>query len=53
MYHTANFKVKSQDSDDMYNSKTSAAEDHQEVSANDGIIEETSHLASNIDMAEQ
>jgi hypothetical protein len=41
---TANSKVKSQDSDDMHNSKTSAAKD---------LIEETSHTASNIDMAEQ
>jgi hypothetical protein len=51
-YPTANSKVKSQDSDDMHNSKTSAAEDHQEDSASNGIIEETSHPASNIDMAE-
>jgi hypothetical protein len=33
--------------------KTSAAEDHLEDSASNGIIEETSHPASNIDMAEQ
>jgi hypothetical protein len=52
-YPTANSKVKSQDSDDMHNSKTSAAEDHQEDSASNGIVEETSHPASNIDMGEQ
>jgi hypothetical protein len=52
-YPTANSKVKSQDSDDMHNSKTSAAEDHQEDSASNEIIEEISHTASNIDMAEQ
>jgi hypothetical protein len=33
--------------------KTSAAKDYQEDSANDGIIEETNHPASSIDMAEQ
>jgi hypothetical protein len=37
----------------MHNSKTSATEDHQEDSANNGIVEETSHPTSNIDMAEQ
>jgi hypothetical protein len=37
----------------MHNSKTSATENHQEDSTSNGIIEETSHLASNIDMAEQ
>jgi hypothetical protein len=37
----------------MHNSKTSAAENHQEDSASNGIIEETSHPASSIDMAEQ
>jgi hypothetical protein len=52
-YPTANFKVKSQDSDDMHNLKTSAAENHQEESASNGIIEETDHPASSIDMAEQ
>jgi hypothetical protein len=52
-YPTTNSKVKSQDSDDMHNSKTSTAADHQEDSASNGIIEETSHHASNIDMAEQ
>jgi hypothetical protein len=52
-YPTANSKVKLQDSDDMHNSKISAAEDHQEDSASNGIIEETSHPASNIDMAKQ
>jgi hypothetical protein len=51
-YPTVNSKVKSQDSDDMHNSKTSATEDHQEDSASNGIVEETSHPASNIDMAE-
>jgi hypothetical protein len=35
----------------MHNSKISAVEGHQEDSASDGIIEETSHPASNIDMA--
>jgi hypothetical protein len=53
MYPTANFKVKSQNLDNMHNSKTSAAEDHQEDSASNGIIEETSHPISNIDMVEQ
>jgi hypothetical protein len=38
---------------DMHNSKTSVAEDHQEDLASNGIIEETSHPSSNIDMAEQ
>jgi hypothetical protein len=52
-YPTANSKVKSLDSDDMHNLKTSAAENHQEDSAGNGIIEETSHPTSNIDMAEQ
>jgi hypothetical protein len=52
-YPTANSKVKSQDSDDMHNSETSAAKDHQEDSVSNGIIEETDHPASNIDMAEQ
>jgi hypothetical protein len=52
-YPTANFKVKSQDSDDMHNSKTRAAKNHQEDSTSNGIIEETSHHASSIDMAEQ
>jgi hypothetical protein len=53
LYPTANSKVKSQFLDDMYNSKTSAAEDHQEDSASNRIDEETSHPASNINMAEQ
>jgi hypothetical protein len=53
LYPTANSKVKLQDSDDMHNSKTSAAENHQEESASNGIIEETRHPASSIDMAEQ
>jgi hypothetical protein len=52
-YPTANSKVKSQDSDDMHNLKISATEDHQEDSTSNGIIEETCHTASNIDMAEQ
>jgi hypothetical protein len=52
-YPTTNSNVKLQDSDDMYNSKTSAAENHQEDSASNGIIEGTSHPASSIDMAEQ
>jgi hypothetical protein len=52
-YPTTNSKVKSQDSNDMHNSKTSATEDHQEDSASNGIVEETSHPASNIDMAKQ
>jgi hypothetical protein len=52
-YPTANGKVKSQDSDDMHNSKTSAAKDHQKDSASNGIDEETSHPTSNIDMTEQ
>jgi hypothetical protein len=37
----------------MHNSKISAVEDHQEDSASNGIVEETSHPASNINMAEQ
>jgi hypothetical protein len=37
----------------MHNLKTSAAENHQEDSARNEIIEETSHFASNIDIAEQ
>jgi hypothetical protein len=52
-YPTTNSKVKSQDSNDMHNSKTSATEDHQEDSASNGIVEETRHPASNIDMAKQ
>jgi hypothetical protein len=35
----------------MHNLKTSAADDHREDSASNGIKEETSHPASNIDMA--
>jgi hypothetical protein len=31
--------------------KTNATKDHQEESASNGIIEETSHPTSNIDMA--
>jgi hypothetical protein len=45
--------VKLQDSDDMPNSKIGADDDHQEDLASNGIIEETIHHASNIDMAEQ
>jgi hypothetical protein len=52
-YPTANSKVKLQDSDEMHNSKTSAAENHQEYLTSNRIIEETSHPASSIDMAEQ
>jgi hypothetical protein len=52
-YPTTDSKVKWQDSDDMHNSKTSATEDHQEDSASNGIVEETNHLTSNIDMAKQ
>jgi hypothetical protein len=37
----------------MHNSKISLVEDHQEDLASNGIIEEISHSASNIDMAEQ
>jgi hypothetical protein len=37
----------------MHNSKTSAAEDHQQDSTSNGIIEETSHPTFNIDMVEQ
>jgi hypothetical protein len=51
-YPTANYKVMSQESDDMHNSKISTTEDHQTDSASNEIIEETSPLASNIDMAE-
>jgi hypothetical protein len=53
LYPTLNSKVKSQDSDDMHNSKASATEDHQEDSAGNVIIEETGHPTSNIDMAKQ
>jgi hypothetical protein len=49
-YPTTNSKVKSKDSDDMHNSKTSTAENHQKESASNGIIIEISHPASNIDM---
>jgi hypothetical protein len=52
-YPTVNSKGKSQDSDDMHNSKISAAGDHHENSASNGIIEGTSHPASNINIAEQ
>jgi hypothetical protein len=52
-YPTGNSKVKSQDSNDMHNLKTSATEDDQEDSASNRIIEETSHPASNIDMAKR
>jgi hypothetical protein len=40
-------------SDDMHNSKISAVDDHQEYSTSNGIEEETSHSASNIDTTEQ
>jgi hypothetical protein len=50
-YPTTNSNVKSQDSDDMHNSKTSAADDNQRDLSSNGIVEETSHHASNIDMA--
>jgi hypothetical protein len=50
---TANSKINSQDSDNMHNLKTSATENHQEDLASNGIIEETSHPVSSIDMAEQ
>jgi hypothetical protein len=53
LYPTANSKVKLKDSDDMHNPKTSAANDHQVDSASNGIVEETSHPTSNIDMTEQ
>jgi hypothetical protein len=52
-YSITNCKVKSQDADDMHNSETSAIEDHQANLTSNGIIEETSHPASNIDLAEQ
>jgi hypothetical protein len=52
-YPTTNSKIESQDSDDMNNTKTSAADDHQEDSARNGINEEISHPDSSIDMAEQ
>jgi hypothetical protein len=53
LYPTANSKVGSQDSDDMHNSKISAANDHQEDLASNGINEEIGHLDSSIDMTEQ
>jgi hypothetical protein len=37
----------------MNNTKTSAADDHQEDSTRNGINEEISHPDSSIDMAEQ
>jgi hypothetical protein len=37
----------------MHNPKTSAANDHQVDSASNGIVEETSHPTSNIDMTKQ
>jgi hypothetical protein len=37
----------------MHNLKTSAPENHQDDSASNGIIEETSHPASSIYMVEQ
>jgi hypothetical protein len=52
-YPTANSNVMSKESDDMHSSKTSAAEDHQQDSVNNGVIEETSYPASNINMAKQ
>jgi hypothetical protein len=52
-YPTKNSMIKSQDSDDMHNSKTSVVDDHQKDSASNGINEEISHPASIIDMAEQ
>jgi hypothetical protein len=48
-----NSKVKSQDLDDMHNSKIIATDDHQVDSASNGINEETNHPASSIDMAKQ
>jgi hypothetical protein len=53
LYPTANSMVKLQDSDDMHNSKTGAAENQQQDLASNGIIEETNHPASSIDMAKQ
>jgi hypothetical protein len=50
---TANSKFKSQDLDDMHNSKISAAGDHHEDSASNRINKEISHPAYNIDMVEQ
>jgi hypothetical protein len=52
-YPNANSMVKSQDSDDIHNLKTSATENHQEESTSNGIIEEIGHPASSIDMAKQ
>jgi hypothetical protein len=52
-YPTADSKVKSQDSDDMHNSKTSPTDDHWENLASNGIKEETNHPTFNIDMVEQ
>jgi hypothetical protein len=37
----------------MHNPKTSAANDHQVDSSSNGIVEETSHPTSSIDMTEQ
>jgi hypothetical protein len=50
---SANSKFKSQDLDDMHNSKISAAGDHHEDSASNRINKETNHPAYNIDMTEQ
>jgi hypothetical protein len=52
-YPTTNSKVESQGSDDMHNPKTSAADDHQEDSASNGLNEETSHPDPSIDITEQ
>jgi hypothetical protein len=53
MYPAGNSMLESQDSNDMHNSKTSVANDHQEDSGSNEINEETSRPASSIDMAEQ
>jgi hypothetical protein len=42
LYPTANSKVKSENLDDMHNSKTSVVDDHKEDSASNGINEEMS-----------
>jgi hypothetical protein len=53
LYPTTNSKVKSQDLDDMHNSKTCPVDDHLEDSASNGINEGDKHPASSIDMSKQ
>jgi hypothetical protein len=52
-YPSANHESKSQDSGDLHDSKTSAADDHREDSASNEMNEENSHPAFSIEIAEQ